>query len=442
MRKEKIMMGLFLLVILLGCQPAQTMQEVHSKAGNKFVLDNGFTIITRPNKNTGLAVFDLFIKTGTLTETIPGISYLTTKAILTGTNTRTRQELISLLEKDGGSFEVKPTAQYDEIRITVPSTAISTAIEFLSEILKNPSIEEKEVEKEKQTILNEIKEKKDNPQAISDGLLFKELFAGTPYFSPVEGTEKSLSSITRKDVKDYFNNYFVPNNMVLVIAGNINENLVPVLADSLGALPKKHIPTKELNFKPYSNKRIEKNSYAQAFYVNIGYRTVPAVHKDTVALKALHGLLGQGPASRLFYNVREKQGLTYRLESINPTIKDTGMFKISFITRPKNLNKTISEVLKQIKRIKNERISAKELAEVKSRIKGYYALSHQLSSDITEYLGLYEVTGRGFEWDYYFPKAIDQITAEDIQNAAKKYLNDPVITIVGPIENAEIKAVD
>lgn len=426
------------MMLLIACQPQ--VKQQYANAGIKYTLDNGLVVITKENKNTDLVVFDLFVKTGTITETKNGISYLTTKSILTGTDKYSREELTGMLEKVGGNFEVKPTVQYDEITIRVPSTATSEALKFLEQILKYPSFDEDEIEKEKTFIKNEIKQKEDNPQATSDELLFKELFIETPYAMPVEGTEESLDRISAEEVEQYYKDYFVPNNMVLVIAGNINDKMITSIQQTLGKLKYKETKIPEIRFRTYEPKTIEQNEYTDSYYVNIGYRTVPAIHPDTPKLKALHGLLGQGPASRLFFELREKKGLAYRLETLNPTIKDTGVFKISMITSPDKLNETIKLALEQVNRVKQEKISEEELKEVKARIKGYYALFHQLSSDVTEYLGLYEVTGRGYEWDEYFLKSIETITAEEIQEIANKYLNDPVITIVGPFKEVEIKS--
>jgi len=438
--KQKIIIGI-LLLILLGCR-AELVEETEAQAGNKYVLENGFTMIVKPNKNTNLAVLDLYIKTGTLTENKPGISYLTARSMTSGTKKYNREQLLNLLENDGGNFEVKPTAQYEEIRVMVPSTAISTGMEFLYEILTKPTFKQEEIAKEKNFILNEIKEKQDNPQAVSDELLYKKVFEGTPYANTVEGTEESLRSITVEDIKEYHKTWHIPNNMVLVVAGNVNEHkLVEAISRTFGSLKKGDIQESQIDFGLVKQGRFEENKFIDAFYINFGYRTVPAQHPDIPKLKVLHGLLGQGPAARLYQELREKQGLAYRLETINPTIKDIGLFKISAITSPDKLEKIIEEIKKQVERTKTEKISEQELQDLKTRIKGYYALFHQLSYDVTEYLGLYEVTGRGFMWDQEFPQAIDMVTAEDIQETARKYLNDPVITIVGPFEEVEIKGV-
>ncbi len=433
--KQKII--LLMVILLLFCQNVEPQEYTQ-----KYILDNGMNILLKENKNTNLVVFDLYIKTGTLTEQKEGISYLTTRMLLAGTQDKNREELIDFIEEKGGNYEIKPTTQYEEIRITVPSTSISTALKFLYEIITQPSFDSSEFEKEKKFILDEINQKLDNSQAISDELLYKELFKGTKYANPVEGTEESVNSLTLNEIKNYYDTWYAPNNMILVIAGNINENLLTSIKKTFGKLGKKDLIQIEQHFVEPESKVVKQNKYGNAFYVNIGYKTVPAKHEDTIKLKALHGLLGQGPASRLFYEVREKQGLSYRLETINPTIKDMGMFKISLITRPENLNKTITEVLKQVERLKTEKISDEELKELKTRIKGYYALTHQLSTDQTEYIGLYEIANLGYLWDEQFPTEIDKITSEDIMYAATKYLDNPVITIVGPTKEAEIKMVE
>jgi zinc protease len=444
MKKTKIIkilvFVLILSIFLTGCQIPY--KEEKTESGKKYILENGFTIITKENPNTNLAVFDLFIKTGTLTEEKNGISYLTTKTLLTRTKKHNREELIQLLEKDGGNFEIIPTAQYNEIRITIPSTAISTALKFLQEILTEPEFNQEEIEKEKKFIIDEIKTKKDNPQTKTDELLYSKIFKNTPYSKPAEGTEESINSISKKEIEEYYSQYYTANNMILIISGNINKETEKQTIKLFNKLKKKEIYPKEIHFQEYESERAEENQYTDSYYINIGYRTVPANSPDTVKLKTISGILGQGPASRLFYEIREKQGLVYMIETFHPTIKDTGLFKISAITRPENLNKTIEEILKQIEMIKKEKISEEELKETKTRIKGYYAINHQLTADVTEYIGIYETAGLGYQWDEHYPKLIDAITAEEIQETAQKYLNNPIITIIGPFKEIEIKSIE
>ncbi len=421
-----------LLVVLISCKIPLVSE---TPVGNKYVLDNSMTVILKKDVSTDLVVFDLIVKTGTLTENINGISYLTSKSLLTGTYDKDREELVGFLENDGGNFKVIPSVQYNIIRVTVPSSAISTALKFFEEILSYSTFSE--VEKEKKFILDEIKAKKDNPQVASDELLYSKLYSGTPYANPVEGTEESVSSITREDVISYFKKWYVPNNMILIVVGNFNDELIKT--DFVKGLRPKKLDSVSLMFEDYLSSIYKEHKYTDLYYINIGFRTVPAVSKDYIKLKMLSGLLGQGPSSRLYEELRGKQGLAYRLETRNPTIKDTGLFNILILT--KEMDKAIEEALKQVELVKNELVSSSELEEVKSRVKGYYAINHQKSYDKAEYLGLYELVGRGYTYDEQFVKDVDEVSSSDLQYAANKYLVDPVISVVGPINDVVIRKV-
>ncbi len=435
---KKIISIMILLVFLLGCSPSFYFED-HTLAGDKYVLRNGLTVIVKKNPSTDLAVFDLFVKTGALTEQgRNGISYLTSRMLFTGTKDKNREELVDFLESKGGNFKVMPSIQYNDLRIVVPSSEISVALKFLVEILTSPSFEE--FDKEKKFVLDEIKEKKDSPFVVADLLMYSKLYAGTPYANPVEGSEESVNSISLDEVKDYFQKWYVPNNMILVVSGNVNDDLIDEINKVFSfVLKMKEVPLISFEFSDIVSGKFEENKFTDSYYIEIGYRTAPAVNEDYIKLKVLNGLLGEGPASRLYFSLREEQSLAYRIESASPTIKDTGLFRITIVSS--DPEKAVSEALKQVEKVKNEAISLKELNEVKSRVKGRYAIMHQKSYDKNEYLGIYEVVGKGFDFDHAYPFAVDQVSSLDVQEMAKKYLVNPVIVVVGPVHGGEVKSV-
>ena len=241
-------------------------------------------------------------------------------------------------------------------------------------------------------------------------------------------------------IKHYSDWYTAPN-MILAVAGNIKkEPLVSVTARLFKKLPsngkKENIPVPTLHKEPITN---TEHMPIESFYIQQGYQLTPAKHPDFIALRLMNSILGSGSGSRLFYELRDKRALAYSVYSIAPSIRTIGFVKIAMISRPDIANQSIAGINEQVERIKNEEVPADELAVVKQKIRGFFALDHQRTTDQANYLGLYEMQGVSYTYDVTYPDKIDAVTAQDVQRVAQMYMNVPVTAVVGPFEEVKIE---
>jgi len=431
---------IFLLLLLSACSSVN--YEEHSDAGSKYVLDNGLTLLTRQNNDTGLVAIDLLIKRSIAQDgDKPGLGFLTTRMLLAGTTTRSREQIISEIENIGGTIDANTRAEYAEIAISVPSNKMSTALEILSDVLKNPTFTQEEFNRAKTILIEELQAKKDQPEIRTEDLFMSTIYANHPYQNPIDGYPQTIEKITRNDVIEHYKKWYAPQNMYLAIVGNINqEKTVQAVNKLLGKLK----PTEYTEAIQYPAPRTEtttntSNMILESFYIYQGYQTPPATHADFVPMRLVHSILGSGSGSRLFYNLREKKGLAYTVYSLNPSARTTSFLRITMISRPGVVNESLAGINEQVELIKKERVPEEELALTKQKHKGFFALDHQKTADQANYLALYEMQGLSYQFDTKYPSLVDKVTTSDIYTVANKYLNNPAIAIVGPFDESSIQ---
>jgi zinc protease len=162
---------------------------------------------------------------------------------------------------------------------------------------------------------------------------------------------------------------------------------------------------------------------------------VPAirVQKDYAALKVLNSLVGSGMSSRLFVDLREKQGLAYVVGSMYPSRDQESRFVLYIGTDPVNTDKVQAGFTQEVKRLQTDLVPASELTEAKSKLIGSFALAHDTNINQAYYIGLYETLGVGYRFDKIYPAQINQVTSADIQRVAREYLAGPsVLSLIKP----------
>jgi predicted Zn-dependent peptidase len=429
------MKRLLIILLLLTACSSITLEE-HSEAGSKYVLKNELTVVLKENPYTSLAAIDVLIKNSLADESKPGINNFVNKMVVTGTEDRTRQQITEAIENVGGTIETRTYNEFSEIKIIVPSDKLSTALDLLQDMLKNPKFDPEEVEKERETILGDLKAKEDIPEVRAEELFLATLYEGHPFERPPDGTIEGIEQISRDELIEHYNTHYVGNRIVIAIVGNIDEKATIKAVDHLLAdLPPGEQPTLIPKKQSWNKPRTKtKNHPAESFYVNQAYLIVPVTHKDFVPLRALQGIMGIGASSRLFQELREKQGLAYSTFALMPSIRTNGFLRLGIVTKPATLNKSIEGLNEEVIKIQQVDVSEEELNNVKNKMEGWYWLDHQKSSDQANYLALFEAQSVGYKHDLEYMNKLKAVQPEDVQRVAKLYLINPQTGIVGPFE--------
>lgn len=428
------------LLIITACTPAPASEE-HTEAGSKYVLENDMTIITKENPDTGMAAIDLLVKRSLAADGYkPGLGHLTNRMLLAGTEKRTREQIINDIENVGGEITARTFAEYSEILIEIPSEHIDTALDVLADIVLNSQMPAEEFDKEKTLVLSEISSKKDQPAVAAEELFMKTLYAGHPYAHPIDGDAESVTSITRQDALNNYRTWYVPNAIVIGAAGNINaKTLVAGIQKRFGDMKVGELPQETILHVPNTEPALVKEHMdLESAYIQQGYTLTPASHPDFIKLRLANSILGSGSGSRLFYELRDKRALAYSVYSIAPSVRAGGFMKIAMISRPDVLNDSLAGINEQVERIRNEAVSEDELTVVKQKVRGFFFLDHQKTTDQANYLALYELQGLGYHYDVEYPVRISAVTSSDVQDVATRYFHTPQVAIVGPFKEATI----
>lgn len=432
--------AIILLVLLAGCTSFAYQEQTES--GSKYVLHNGLTALLKENHDTGMVAIDLVITRSIAADmNLPGLGHFTNRMLLAGTKTRTRDELNNEIESAGGSIKARTYAEYSEITIEVPSDKLSVALRVLQDVIRNPAFDDEEIKKERTKIVEEIESKKDQPHIQSEELFMKSMFRYHPYENPIDGYKESVSRITKEDLLEHYRKWYVPNEMIISIVGNIDKQATAKAIQALfGTMRPGETPVETIPVPRHTTPNIEqKDMPIESMYIQQGYQLIPARHPDFIKARMAQAILGSGSGSRLFYNLRDKQALAYTVYAMAPSVRTDGFLKIVMISRPAVLNESLRGINEQVEKLKHQPVPKEEMDLVKQKIRGFFYLDHQRTADQANYLAFYEMQGLGYEWDINYPDELDKVTAGDVQYVANKYFVNPQTAVVGPFEEDLIR---
>jgi predicted Zn-dependent peptidase len=308
----------------------------------------------------------------------------------------------------------------------------------LGDVLINPVFAESEIAKKREQIQQTILASRDTPATVAFENLTMALYPNHPYGNEGKRIEANLGKITRNDLVNFYRKSFTPQNMVVSIVGNFDPDSTKSALNSLYP-PCENCKPNKLSIPPVtpitqSKVVTEQRPQLSATWMAQGW-LAPTIHerKDFMPLKVLNSLLGTGMSSRLFVDLREKQGLAYAVGSTYPSHEQTSRFTVYIGTDPKNAEKVKAGFTQEIKRLQQELVPDKELAEAKSKLIGSFELAHDTNVHQAYYLGIYETLGVGYQFDKEYPKLAEQVTAADVQRVAKQYFSAPsVLSVIEP----------
>ncbi len=409
------------------------------KNSTRSELANGMVLITSKNTSNDIISMSVFLKGGKYLEPMPGTASLLAKTLLYGTKNRSYTELIEELEDSGISISPGVSADYFSIGLKSTKNDFDKAFEILADVMQNPAFENKYIEKNKDNILTGIKKSRDNPFNVAIEEFITCLYKDHPYGHTGAVVEKSIPELSRNDVVSYWNRVFIPENTVVSVAGDVEHE--EIARKLQAAFPKTGKTALNINksgeFTPLEKNEIIKTNYdSSAAWMLMGW-PVGNVENDreVAAFRVINSYLSGGLSSRLHLVFREKQGLSYSVgSSYSPKI-DRGHFALYIGTEPKNVELVKKKFREEINRLKTKPFSDKELADVKSKIIGNYALSQETNQSKANLLGRIEVIDKDFGFNYDFPDLINKVTAEDVISTANKYFNNPyVLSVTAPQE--------
>lgn len=408
-------------------------------------LDNGQTVIIQEEHNNPIVTIDTWVKTGSIDEndTNNGVSHFLEHLFFKGTKAHPTGEFDKLLESKGAIINAATSKDYTHYYIVLPSKFFDLALELHADMLLNPQIPRKELEKERKVVLEEIAKNENEPQRLLYENLNNLMYINHPYKRKVIGSAKIIETIRREEIIDYYNSHYAPSNMTTVIVGDVNTSeVLDKIKENFASEPRKIIKNNFKKEKPLT----EKLSYTEQTDINsgyllIGFRSVPINDEDVYALDVLSTVLGDGNSSKLYQTLKENKQLVFSISASNSSMRDDGIFYISAKFEPSNAKKVEHAIFSEIENLKKYGVTEKELTIAKEIIEKDTYYARESVSNIASGIGYtYTITGNPNFYREYLEQ-IKKVNANDLKRVANKYLaeNKSAISILIPKTDTEVK---
>ena len=276
------------------------------------------------------------------------------------------EQIAREVDSVGGNMDAFTAKECICFDVKVLDEHLPTAMDILSDLVLNPIFASEEIERERGVIIEEIKMDEDNPDYLVHEIFTQNFWKDHPLGKPILGTKETVKKFEQQTLFDYYRRYFIPNNMIISVAGNVkHERFVELVPRSSASLPtgpngfKQDAPKTQARINMRNKKALEQVQLC------IGVPSLPIGHEKRFASYILNTLLGGGMSSRLFQSVRERQGLAYAIYSeLNP-FRDTGCMAIYAGTSREAAPKVVQSVVAEFRKLKQEAITPDEIRRAK-----------------------------------------------------------------------------
>ena len=400
-------------------------------------LSNGIKLLVVESHRVPTIQLQISIPTGNIRdpEGLNGLADATAALIRLGTKTRSSKEIAETLAELGATVSFFPGLDSGTITLNSLTENFDTALALLADILLNPSFPEDELDKWKTRQRAGIEQAKASPGSLANEQMMKLLYPADFRRHP-RPTNASLDKITREKVIEHYKAYYVPSGEWAGVAGDITpREAVAKLNKALGGWKGGPVKRAEATFPgPISEKKvylIPRPASVQTYLV-VTNLAIDRLNPDYIPVQVMNRVLGNGPSSRLFRNIREAKGYTYGIGSGFAASRATNYFSATTSVRTEVTEPALAELLKEFRDIRDIAVPADELADAKSAIVANFVLG--LESPASVLARWIEQREYGLPEDYWdtYAQKVEAITAADVQRVAKKYV---------PVDNAQIIAV-
>ena len=400
----------------------------------KFQLKNGMTVLLVESHKSPVVSVQMWVKTGSADESPKeaGISHFIEHLVFKGTKKYGVGEIARTVEGSGGELNAYTSFDQTVFYVTISKAFSDVGLDVISEMMGFPQFDETEIDNEREVVIEEIKRGQDSPHRQASQLLFSSLYKKHPYGVPVIGFEKVIRSVKKSTLVDYYHRRYVPENMTLVVAGDLDpKEFKKKIQDKFGA------------FEPYKLKKVKRHKEEKQeksvvkvkkadFKDNLLYlawRAPKVDHKDVPALDVLALIMGQGESSRLNQRLRIDESLVNYIGSSTFTPIDPGFFAISTSLNFENLEGTLKGIEQVVTQMLAEPVDKLELQKAIINMEADESYSLETVDGLARKVGTYTHLFDDYKYSEKFLKQIKQTTAEDVIKVARKYLSPDKLTV-------------
>lgn len=390
----------------------------------KTVLDNDLTVLVDTIDTAKSVTVSYFVKAGSYDEkNYPaGISHFIEHMLFKGTTNRSAREINKAIDSVGGIMNAYTDFLMTKYYCIMPYDQWKLGLDVFSDLIWNHTIPEDELERERTVILEEIKMYNDDAQSVSYDLLHKEMHKGYEERQSIIGTFDSVKSITKEDILKYIEEFYQPNNITLVVSGNVEENEVLEYMNNYkftrtGKTEKKAVEFKQTILSSETKtlpREIEQAHFTWGLFVP------GSTNKESFTAEVIAHLMGGSMSSRLYQIIREERGLCYTLSTSYYDFVDSGMI-LGYVGLDKSKIEEVKDiVIEEFEKLRTELLDEIELQETVANHNGQTMISSEKTSSMNDFVGRNFICGSSTDMEEYLGE-IKKVTTKDVQDFANKY---------------------
>ncbi len=405
--------------------------EIHRE-----VLPNGLVLLHHQKSNLPIVEAQVLVKAGAIrgSDELAGRANLCAALLDEGTSSRSSVQISEEIEFVGGSLYSSGGMEYSTAGVSVLTKDVELGFDLLSDILLRPAFPEREVERLKGETVASIIRSRDNPRSVASDTLREFLYGDHPYHRPVVGYEETVPKITRESILDFYSTYYLANNAILTIVGDLSLDEARDLAKRhFGEWKAGEVSEVEVPAVPaYPKIRLERvqMDLTQANVV-WGHRGLARTDPDYTVTRVMNYILGGGGfASRMFNSIRDREGLAYSVYCIFSAAKHGGTYQGALQTKNESADQALKLVVEEMQQIQQEPVTEKELREAVSYYSGSLPRRQQTAAQLLALISAGEYYGlpQGY-WEREL-ELMQTLTPEDILRTARKHLDPAGLSIV------------
>jgi predicted Zn-dependent peptidase len=407
------------------------------------VLPNGLIVLTEEMPYIRSVSIGVWIKTGSRYEEseFNGISHFIEHMLFKGTRSRSAEEIARQVDSIGGNMDAFTAKECISFDIKVLDEHVPLSLDILSDLVLNPVFSTGDISRERGVILEEIKMDEDNPDYLVHEIFTQNFWKDHPLGKPILGTKETVRRFEQDILQRYWSRFFIPNNMIISAAGNLkHEEFVQLVARRFSDLPQGKNGFHQAPPKIHPRIVMRNKKALEQVQICVGVPSHSISHEQRYSSFILSTLLGGGMSSRLFQNIRERQGLAYAIYSeLNP-YRDTGCLSVYAGTSRETAPKVVQSIVAEFAKLKTEAVPDEELRRAKDQLKGSLMLSLESSMSRMSNLARQEMYFDRFLSQNEIIERIEAVSQQEVMQTANEFFRHEslAVTVLGNLNGMKI----
>ncbi|MGH9481075.1 MAG: M16 family metallopeptidase [Terriglobales bacterium] len=427
--------------------PSVSTRPKEAQHIERTVLDNGLTIVSEQMRHVRSVTLGIWLLNGSRRESaeVNGITHFIEHMVFKGSSHRSAEEIARSVDSIGGNLDAFTSKENVCFSAKVLDEHVPIAFEVLADIVLNPLFREEDIAREQGVILQEIKMDEDNPDYLVHEIFTQNFWKDHPLGRPILGTKETVGQLRQPTLFNYYRACFSPDNLLIAAAGNLEHaRLVELVRRWFEGM--KPVPNGHRDLPPATHARIVLRNKKQLEQVQIclGLPAESLMTEERYLWSVLNTVVGGGMSSRLFQNIRERQGLAYAVFSdLNP-YRDTGLFGVYAGTSTRTVRQVVDSILKELRDLRQNAVPEEELRRAKDNLKGSLMLGLESTGARMSNLARQQIYFGRFISLNEMLERIERVNAEEMLRVARGAF-DPArmaLTVLGNLNGLRITRAD